>query len=80
MEQLTGANEVFWTKSGSKYHIYQQCGSINSERTDTVFAGPLQYAYEQNTAIKPGEGLCGHCRNKRVKEQANEQLALPDAS
>jgi hypothetical protein len=75
MEELTGGNDVFWTRTGVRYHIYQDCGSINTERTTSIFSGPLQYAYAGNTSIT---GLCGHCNNKaeRLKRLA-EQAAPP---
>ncbi len=63
VEGLTGGNSVFWTKSGTKYHIYEDCPHINSNRTDEIFNGTVAQARE----LKNITELCKTCENKAVK-------------
>ena len=66
VEELTGGNLVFWTKSGTKYHIYDNCSHINSNRTDEIFEGTVAQARE----LKNITELCKTCENKAVKAKA----------
>ena len=63
IEELTGANSVYWTKSGTKYHIYQDCSAINTDRTDEIFEGTVAKARE----LKNITELCKFCENKAEK-------------
>jgi hypothetical protein len=36
-----GNNWVYWTKSGTSYHLYQDCSYINSDRTNEIFQGTV---------------------------------------
>ncbi len=63
VEDLTGGNSVYWTKSGTKYHIYEDCPHINSNRTDEIFNGTVAQA----RALKNITELCKTCENKAVK-------------
>ena len=63
VEELTGANEVCWTKSGTKYHLYKECSSINTNRTDEIFVGTVAQARE----LKNITELCKFCENKAEK-------------
>ena len=65
VEELTGGNHVFWTKSGTKYHIYQDCPSINSNRTDEIFEGTVAKARE----LKNITELCKICEKRAEKEK-----------
>ena len=66
VEELTGGNNVYWTKSGTKYHIYEDCQHINTNRTDEIFNGTVAQARE----LKNITELCKTCENKAVKEKA----------
>ncbi|MCL1911979.1 MAG: OST3/OST6 family protein [Leptospirales bacterium] len=63
IEELTGKNRVYWTKSGTKYHIYEDCSSINTNRTDEIFEGAVAKARE----LKNITELCKFCENKAIK-------------
>lgn len=65
VEELTGGNQVYWTKSGSKYHIYEDCHSINKDATTEIFQGTVAQARE----LKNITELCKFCENRSVKEQ-----------
>jgi len=66
VEELTGGNNVYWTKSGTKYHIYQDCPHINSSRTDEIFSGTVAKARE----LKNITELCKTCESRALKEKA----------
>ena len=82
VEDLTGGNNVYWTKSGTKYHIYQDCPHINSSRTDEIFSGTVAKARE----LKNITELCKTCEARAEKEKAlrgvqSQPVATPpDAS
>jgi hypothetical protein len=63
IEELTGNNSVYWTKSGTKYHIYDDCPHINTNRTDEIFNGTVAQARE----LKNITELCKTCENKAKK-------------
>jgi hypothetical protein len=71
VESLTGANHVFWTKSGTRYHLYSDCYRINTKRTDEIFAGTVAQARE----LKNISELCSTCEDRVKKEKG-----LPAAS
>ena len=66
IEELTGGNSVYWTKSGTKYHIYQDCQHINTNRTDEIFNGTVVQARE----LKNITELCKTCENKAEKAKS----------
>ena len=66
IEELTGANSVFWTKSGTRYHIYEDCQHINTNRTEEIFNGTVAQA----RVLKNITELCKTCENKAEKEKA----------
>ena len=76
IEELTGGNHVYWTKSGTKYHIYDDCSHINSNRTDEIFEGTVAQARE----LKNITELCKTCENKAVKAKAllEGETAVPE--
>lgn len=41
VEELTGNNLVHWTKSGTKYHLFDDCHSINKDATTEIFGEVL---------------------------------------
>lgn len=73
VEGLTGRNFVYWTKSGTRYHVFNDCHSINSSRTEQINEGTVAQARE----LKNITQLCGHCRNRA--EKVKEQIGIPDA-
>lgn len=64
VEELTGNNLVYWTKSGTKYHIYDDCHAINKEATTEIFQGTVAKARE----LKNISELCKFCENRSIKE------------
>jgi hypothetical protein len=70
VEDLNGGNNfVYWTKSGKSYHLYSDCGYINSNRTNEIFEGTVAQAHE----MKNITDLCDRCENRAKK--ANEVAA-----
>ncbi len=75
IEELTGRNSVYWTKSGTKYHIYEDCPHINSSRTDEIFNGTVAKARE----LKNITELCKTCENKAGKAKGLlDNVTLPE--
>ncbi|GHV57567.1 hypothetical protein FACS1894182_06770 [Bacteroidia bacterium] len=60
-----GVNQVYWTKSGKHYHLYDDCPHINSSRTDEIFSGTVAQARE----LKNITDLCKTCEKRAVKER-----------
>src|SRR5690606_9194183 len=79
VEELTGVNEVYWTKSGSKYHLFDDCHSINKNVTDEIFSGTVAQASE----LKNISELCKFCENKaekgKVQGEASPETPEPSA-
>jgi hypothetical protein len=81
IEELTGVNHVYWTKSGRVYHIYDDCQHINTDRTDEIFEGTVAQARE----LKNITELCKTCENRAEREQSEtpidseaESLTVPE--
>ena len=72
VEDLTGSNLVYWTKSGKSYHLYNDCGYINSDRTTEIFEGTVAQARE----LKNIEDICDRCEKKALKNK--EANLIPD--
>jgi hypothetical protein len=72
VEALTGANNVYYTKGGGKYHVYEDCYTIkNSERLNgTVAEAHAGVANHSNF------DLCGICKNKKMKEEGLSEETL----
>ena len=68
VEQLTGADYVYWTRSGTRYHLYDDCPRINTSRTDNIFEGTVAQARE----LKKITELCKTCeaRAERALEES----------
>ncbi len=60
VEQLTGANDVYWTQYGTRYHLYDDCPRINTSRTDEIFEGTVAQARE----LKNITELCKTCESR----------------
>lgn len=72
VEDLTGGSDnVFWTKTGKSYHLYNDCGYINGDRTTEIFEGTVAKAHE----MKNITDLCDRCENRAKK--ANEEIVQP---
>ncbi|GHT74308.1 hypothetical protein AGMMS50262_07030 [Bacteroidia bacterium] len=63
VEQLTGQDLVYWTAHGKKYHLYDDCSAINSNRTDEILQGTVAQARE----LKNITELCKICENRAEK-------------
>lgn len=71
VKELMGSDYVYWTKSGSKYHLYQDCQHLKGDRTTEIFeGGSVSDAYANNSRIKPTlESLCKTCEARAAKEK-----------
>jgi len=58
-----GVNYVYWTKSGSSYHLYSDCSYINTARTTEIYEGTVADARK----LKNITDLCDRCKNRAVK-------------
>jgi hypothetical protein len=76
VEQLTGQNHVFWTKSGTKYHLFADCYHINTSKTDEIFEGPVAKARE----LKNITELCKTCEDRWKKEKGVFSEQTPAAA
>jgi phosphatidylglycerophosphate synthase len=65
VEQLTGQNHVYWTKSGTKYHVLSDCQHINTKKTEEIFEGSVAQARE----LKNITELCKTCEARWKKEK-----------
>ena len=78
VNELMGVDHVYWTKSGTKYHLYEDCQYLKSDRTTEIFeGGTVSDAYAHNSKIKPDmNSLCSACEKRAAKEKGwtNEQL------
>lgn len=63
-----GVNNVYWTKSGKSYHLFQTCGYINSDRTTEIFQGTVANARE----LKNITDICDRCANQAKKAKGIE--------
>lgn len=60
-----GQDFVYWTKSGSRYHLYSDCSYINTNRTEEIFEGSVAQARE----LKNISELCSRCRSRAMEER-----------
>jgi hypothetical protein len=74
VEKLTGANSVFWTKSGTRYHLFSDCYHINTKKTDEIFNGTVAQARE----LKNISELCSTCENRWKKEKGLPAETTPE--
>lgn len=65
VESLMGTNNVFWTKSGTRYHLYSDCRYINTKKTDEIFNGTLAQA----RVLKNISVLCSECEKRAEKDK-----------
>ena len=78
VQELMGTDQVYWTKSGTKYHLYDDCQYLKSDRTTEIFeGGTVADAYGYNSRIKPDiNSLCSACEKRAAKAKGwtDEQL------
>lgn len=69
VEALSGQDHVYWTKSGTKYHLYDDCQHINTDKTSEIFQGSVAQARE----LKNITELCKTCKARIVKEKGLDE-------
>lgn len=70
VKNLTGQDKVYGTKSGSKYHLYEDCRYLKSANTKELFEGSVADLHEKNSHIGTDEdALCSVCRTRALKEK-----------
>ena len=77
VKELMGSDHVYGTKSGTKYHLYNDCQYLKSDRTTEIFEGTVAGLYANNSRIKPEmSSLCSACEKRAAKEKGwtDEQL------
>jgi hypothetical protein len=77
VKELMGADHVYGTKSGTKYHLYDDCQYLKSDRTVEIFEGTVADLYANNSRIKPEmSSLCSTCEKRAAREKGwtDEQL------
>jgi len=72
VESLTGQNDVYWTKSGTHYHLYADCYTINRDATTEIYEGTVQQARE----LKNITDLCSICENRALAEKAANEAQV----
>jgi len=78
VEQLTGQDLVYWTKYGTKYHLYDDCPAINKDKTTEIFEGTVGTAFAECTGLNKDEPLCKICEARYLKEHPDK--ASPGAT
>jgi len=77
VQDLMGQDLVYGTKSGSKYHLYDDCQYLKSDKTTEIFSGTVADLYANNHKIKPEmSSLCSACEKRAAKAKGwtDEQL------
>ncbi len=69
-----GAEHVYWTKSGTRFHLYQDCQHINTRKTDEIFQGSVPQARE----LKNITELCKTCEGRWEKEHVAVENPVPE--
>ena len=65
---------VYWTKSGTKYHIYVDCHAINRDATTEIFEGTVAKARE----LKNITELCKFCEARAEKDRLVDKVEQTD--
>ncbi|MDR1765932.1 MAG: hypothetical protein LBR77_07580 [Lachnospiraceae bacterium] len=71
---FTGKDEVYWTKSGTKYHLYDNCYTINTDKTDEIFTGTVADAHADKNITE----LCKICESNARKDPEMPASQLTD--
>lgn len=70
VQALTGQDMVYGTKSGSKYHLYDDCQYLKSENVKELNHGTVADIHVANTHIGTGEdALCSACLKRGLKNK-----------
>lgn len=69
---LIGEDVVYWTKSGKKYHLYEDCHTINKDISTEIFIGKVADAYTHEHI----DELCKICENRAIKEKSTGYLFM----
>ncbi|MDR0840313.1 MAG: hypothetical protein LBN26_02875 [Christensenellaceae bacterium] len=72
--QLTGKDEVYWTQSGTKYHLYDDCYTINTDKTAEIFTGTIADCHADKNITE----LCKICEGNALKDPALPGSQLAD--
>lgn len=56
-------DNVYWTKAGNKYHIFEDCHHIASR--DSIYNGTVKESWEQKGISE----LCKTCKKRAIKER-----------
>ena len=75
VETLTGKDFVYWTKSGGKFHLYNDCRYINTSKTTEIFEGTVADARKEKNITE----LCSACKSKVMKEKGITEDQLQEA-
>jgi len=68
VKNLTGADHVYWTLHGTKYHLYDDCSAINKAATEKIYEGTVGTAYADCKGLNKDDPLCQFCENRWIKE------------
>ncbi|QIL45609.1 hypothetical protein G7081_00165 [Vagococcus coleopterorum] len=78
IEILADGNDVYGTKSGEKYHIYEDCQYLKN--STEVTKGSVIDLHEKNSHILgTPEALCSTCKKKAMKAKGLDDAALDKA-
>lgn len=70
VQALTGQDLVYGTKSGGKYHLYEDCQHLKREDVKELNHGTVADLHAANTHIGTGEdALCSTCLKRALKEK-----------
>ncbi len=78
IEQLTGEDHVHWTASGTKYHIYEDCSSINKAATVEIFEGTVGTAFASLKNLDNDDPLCYWCEQRFIKENPDKASVMAE--
>jgi hypothetical protein len=78
VEALIGEDSVYWTKSGTKYHLYDDCQHINTDATDELFNGTVGTAFSEIKNLDNDDPLCQTCENRFVKENPDKAATMAE--
>jgi hypothetical protein len=67
-------NNVYWTKSGTRYHLSDSCSYINTNKTDEIFTGTVAQARE----LKNITELCNLCKTRAEKAGKPDENSTSD--
>ncbi|MDQ7918306.1 hypothetical protein RBU60_12040 [Mesonia sp. MT50] len=61
-------DQVYWTKAGNKYHIFEDCQHIKGR--DVINSGTVKKSWDEKGISE----LCKTCRNRAVKQKETKAL------